>query len=200
MSDDHVEVADDYLTAGQIVTAIVTEVKKDHMTVDMSLRLEDFRKKQSSWERPASLPVLDIYFDISAASRIEEANSKSREARIEALLVGLGKKVGETDGSGPKRRGRVVRRACTHPAFVNGRNDEVDRRLREGGAAMVGEALIRPSSKSSDSLAIHWVVKEGSIKVIEVLEEGKETDSSIGTILKIKVSFLSTVINMLYGF
>jgi transcription elongation factor SPT6 len=187
MSDDHVEVADDYVTPGQIVTAMVTEVKKDHMTVDMSLRLEDFRKKPSSWERPVSLPALDIHFDIAAASKVEEANSKSREARIEALLVGLGKKSDDADGSGPKRRGRVVRRACTHPAFVNGRNDEVDRRLREGGAAMVGEALIRPSSKSSDSLAIHWVVKEGSIKVIEVIEEGKETDSSIGSILKIKV-------------
>jgi transcription elongation factor SPT6 len=189
MSDDHVEVADDYVSSGQIVTAVVTEVKKDHMTVDMSLRMEDFRKKPSSWERPISLPVLDIHFDINAAGKIEETNSKSREARIEALLISLGKKIGDGgDGSGARRRGRVVRRACTHPAFVNAKNDEVDRRLREGGAAMVGEALIRPSSKSSDSLAIHWVVKEGSVKVIEVLEEDKETDTSIGNILKIKVS------------
>lgn len=52
---------------------------------------------------------------------------------------------------------------------------------------MVGEALIRPSSKSSDSLAIHWVVKEGSIKVIEVVEEDKETDASIGNKLIVKV-------------
>ena len=81
-----------------------------------------------------------------------------------------------------------MRRACNHPAFINARNDEVDRSLREGGAAMVGEALIRPSNKSSDSLAIHWVVKEGHIKVIEVLEEDKETDASIGTVLKVKVS------------
>ena len=189
MSDEHVEIADDFVSPGQVVTAIVTEVKKDHMTVDLSLKMEDFRKRPSSWERPQSLPALDIYFDITAASKIEETNSKNREARIEALLISLGNKSGgDGDASGPRRRGRVVRRACNHPAFINARNDEVDRSLREGGAAMVGEALIRPSNKSSDSLAIHWVVKEGHIKVIEVLEEDKETDASIGTVLKVKVS------------
>lgn len=187
LSDERVEIADDFVAAGQVVTAIVTEVKKDHMTVDLSVKLEDFRKKPSFWERPPSLPPLDPYFDNSAAAKIEEANSKSRDVHIEALQISLGTKPGE-NGGGQKRRGRVVRRACTHPAFVNARNDEVDRQLREGGASMVGEALIRPSSKSSDSLAVHWVIKEGSIKVIEVVEEDKETDASIGNTLKIKVS------------
>lgn len=190
LSDEHVEVADDYIAAGQVVTAVVTDVKKDHMTIDMSLKMEDFRKKPSSWERPMSLPMFDPYFDKSSANKIEDANTKSREARIEALQVSLGSKSGEDgDGGGRRRRGRVVRRACTHPAFVNARNDEVDRQLRDGGSSMVGEALIRPSSKSSDSLAIHWVVKEGCIKVIEVLEEDKETDASIGNTLKVKVSY-----------
>jgi transcription elongation factor SPT6 len=72
------------------------------------------------------------------------------------------------------------------------KHDEMERELRDGGAASVGEALIRPSSKSCDSLAIHWVVKEGSIKVIEVTEEDKETDASIGNILKVKVSRITS--------
>jgi transcription elongation factor SPT6 len=190
LSDERVEVADDFVAAGQVITAIVTEVKKDHLTVDMSLRMEDFRRKPSSWERPQSLPPFDPRFDHSAAARIEEANGKSREAHIEALQISLGTKSGDDgDGGGQKRRGKIVRRACTHPAFVNAKsNDEVDRRLREGGVSMVGEALIRPSTRSSDSLAIHWVVKEGTIKIIEVQEEDKETDASIGNKLKIKVS------------
>ena len=78
-------------------------------------------------------------------------------------------------------------RLLFHPAFRNAKNKEVERELLDGGSQMVGEALIRPSNKSSDSLAIHWVVKEGMIKVIEVLEENKETDASIGNVLKIKV-------------
>lgn len=184
LSDEHVESADDYVTAGQIVTAVVTDVKKDHMTVDMSLKMEDFRRNPSSWQRPPSLPPFDEHFDFGAAQRIEEANNKKREAHIEALQHALGNKTGE---AGQKGRGRVVRRACTHPAFRNLRNDDIEKELRDGGLSMVGEALIRPSSKSSDSLAIHWVVKEGTVKVIEVTEEEKETDASIGNKLKVKV-------------
>lgn len=188
LSNEHVDTADDCVTAGQVITAVVTEVKKDHMTVDLSLKLEDFQRKPSTWDRPSSLPTIDHSFDVSAANRIEEANKKSRDAHIEALQKSFGNKYAEDGDRSVKRRGRVVRRACTHPAFMNARSDEVDRLLREGGSARVGDAIIRPSSKSSDSLAIHWVVKEGCIKVIEVVEEEKETDASIGNILKVKVS------------
>ncbi|KAL7557706.1 hypothetical protein ACA910_018501 [Epithemia clementina (nom. ined.)] len=187
LSDEHVEAPEDVVSPGQVVTAVVTEVKKDHMTVDMSLRMEDFRKNPSSWERPASLPPFDPYFDMGAATRIEEDNNKKREAHLEALQLALNRGSGSGDPAAEKKRKkRVARRACTHPAFRNARQDEVDRELREAGAAMVGQALIRPSTKQSDSLAIHWVVKEGSIKVIEVVEEDKETDAAIGNTLKIK--------------
>ena len=190
LSDEHVETAEDIVTTGQVVTAVVTEVKKDHMSVDMSLRMDDFRKTPSSWARPPSLPPLDICFDKSAASSIEEFCAKAREAHIEAIQASLGaKSAAEGERGGSKTIGRIFRRACTHPAFVNETHAEVDRRLRQGGASVVGDALIRPSSKSSDSLQLYWVVKEEIIKVIEVKEEEKETDVSIGNKLIVKVSF-----------
>ncbi|GAX13330.1 transcription elongation factor SPT6 [Fistulifera solaris] len=199
LSDEHVESADDFVSVGQIVTAVVTEVKKDHMTVDMSLKLEDFRKKPSSWERPTSLFSLDECFDIQAANKIEDDNAKKRDAHVDALLVSLGRTGDDVDGLRKGKR-RVVRRACTHPAFRNAKNKEVERELLDGGSQMVGEALIRPSNKSSDSLAIHWVVKEGMIKVIEVLEENKETDASIGNILKIKDDTFGSIDELLGRF
>ena len=89
------------------------------------------------------------------------------------------------DGGGIKPiGGRVARRACAHPAFRNAKQAEVSRELEEAGADMVGEALIRPSNRSSESLAIHWVVREGCVKVIEVIEEDKDTDASIGNVLR----------------
>ena len=190
LADDNVEAAEDVVNVGSVVTAIVTQVKKDHMTVDLSLRMEDFRKPETSWERPASLPPLDAYFDRAAASRLEAEKSQEREARLEALRLSMAAtKIGDNeDGRPSKRAGRVTRRACAHPAFRNAKHNEVDRELREAGDAMVGEALIRPSSKSSDSLAVHWVVRPGVIKVIEVAEEDKDTEASIGNILKVKVS------------
>jgi len=188
LSDDHVETAEEVVNIGAVVTAIITEVKKDHMCVDLSLKMEDFRKNQTAWARPESLPGLDEHFDRNAAVQVEQEKSKEREARLAALRLSLGGTNDEDAGEGDskKRSGRVTRRACAHPAFRNAKNDEVDRELRESGDAMVGEALIRPSSKSSDSLAVHWVVKPGTIKVIEVLEEDKDTDASIGNVLKIK--------------
>ena len=187
LSDDHVEAAEEVVQVGQIVTAVVAEVKKEHMTVDLSLKTEDFRKSPNSWPRPSSLPPLDRFFDTRADGKIEEDNKRKREAHVEALQAALGRGSGE-DGEGATRRriGVVARRACTHPSFRNKKHDEVDKELREGGSAVVGEALLRPSSKNSDSLAVHWVVREGSIKVIEVSEDDKENDASIGKKLKIK--------------
>ena len=189
LADEHVETAEDVVTVGMIVTAVVKEVKKDHMVVDLSLKREDFRKAPSSWDRPTSLQPLDDYFERAAARHLEEKATKEREARFEAMHLSIGPtKIGEGEDGEKKRIGRVSRRACAHPAFRNAKHTEIEQELKDGGAAVVGEALIRPSSKASDSLAIHWVVKEDSIKVIEVKEEDKDTDASIGNVLKIKVS------------
>ena len=196
LADEHVESAEDIVTVGSVVTAIVIEVKKDHMCVDMSLRMEDFRKPHTSWDRPATLPPLDNCFDMKTASRIEDEKIKEREARLSALQLSLGS-IKMDDDDSRRRSGRVTRRACAHPAFRNAKNDEVDRELRDAGDLLVGEALIRPSSKSSDSLAIHWVVRPGCIKVIEVIEEDKDNDASIGNYLKIKNERYGSIDEML---
>jgi transcription elongation factor SPT6 len=194
LSDENVESADDFVTVGSVVTAVVTEVKKDHMCVDLSLRMEDFRKLPSAWERPQSLPALDMHFDRAAAMRIEKEKSDKREKHLESLQLSTRTKIGDddqkdADGSQPRRRtGRVTRRACAHPAFRNAKNDEINKELRDGGEGMVGEALLRPSSDQNDALALHWMLKPGCIKIIRVEEEGKDTDASIGNVLKIKVS------------
>lgn len=193
LADDHVESAEDIVTVGTVVTALITQVKMDHMCVDLTLKKEDFRKKSSEWERPMSLPPLDDRFDRLAALKIDEEKDKEREARLEALRLTIGRNSnsdaqGGDAGAEPARRsGKVTRRACAHPAFRNATHDKIDKELKEAGDAMVGEALIRPSNKSCDSLAIHWMVRPGCIKVIEVLEEDKDTDASIGNRLFIKV-------------
>lgn len=189
ISDDHVESADDYVLPGQIVSAIVTQVKKDHMCVDLSLRLEDIRRLPSSWERPVSLPRLDTRFDRGATLKMEQDRQKEREARLSVIQLSTGRsQVGANGGMNvdKQRSNRVTRRACAHPAFRNEKHEVVDREMREAGDAMVGEALIRPSSKNADSLSLYWMVRPGAIRVIEVIEEDKDTDASIGNRLSIK--------------
>jgi transcription elongation factor SPT6 len=183
LSNNIVEDPNDVVSPNQTITGIVIEVKKEHMSVNLSLRVDDFRKNPSSWERPSSLTEFDTFFDREAAKKIETDNTRRREQHIEALQSSFSKPGG---GVSQPRKGRVTRRACLHPAFINDK-EELEKRIREGGASLVGEAFIRPSTKSSDSLAIHWVVKEGGVKVIEVIEQDKETDASIGNKLVVKV-------------
>ncbi|KAL7543962.1 hypothetical protein ACHAXR_013374 [Thalassiosira sp. AJA248-18] len=211
LADDHVESAEDIVSVGTVVTALITQVKMDHMCVDLTLKKEDFRKKSSEWERPMSLPPLDDHFDRVAALKIDEEKDKEREARLEALALTIGRERigGDSQGgdanadgsSAPARRsGKVTRRACAHPAFRNATHDKLDLELKEAGDAMVGEALIRPSNKSCDSLAIHWMVRAGCIKVIEVFEEDKDTDASIGNRLIIKKEVYESIDELLGRF
>jgi len=196
LADDHVETAEDIVHEGAIVTAIITEVKMDHMCVDLSLKMEDFRKKSSEWGRPKSLPPLDDFFDRMAALSIDVEKEKERNRRLGLLRIPLDgpTKMGADDD---RRSGKVTRRACAHPAFRNARHDEIDRELKDAGDAMVGEAMIRPSNKSCDSLAIHWMVRPGCVKVIEVLEEDKDTDASIGNRLIIKKEVYESIDELL---
>mmetsp|Transcript_28931 Transcript_28931/g.84033 ORF Transcript_28931/g.84033 Transcript_28931/m.84033 type:complete len:374 (+) Transcript_28931:2-1123(+) len=156
------------------------------MCVDLSLRKEDLNKLPSSWDRPPTLPNLDSKFDKEAAQTIERNKQKEREERLSAMRLTTDKDAMDVDGKS-KRQGKVMKRACAHPAFRNTfEYGVVDRELREAGDAIVGEALIRPSKRDADLLAVHWVVRPGVIQYIEVVEEDKETDASIGRVLKIK--------------
>jgi len=199
LADDHVESAEDIVSVGTVVTALITQVKMDHMCVDLTLKKEDFRKKSSEWERPMSLPPLDDNFDKFAALKIDDEKDKNRQARLEALSLTMGstKIQGADINADIKRSGKATRRACAHPAFRNAAHDVVDRELKENGDVMVGDALIRPSNKSCDSLAIHWMVRPGCIKVIEVIEQDKVTDASIGNRLLIKKEVYESIDELL---
>jgi len=200
LANGHVECAEDIVQVGQIVTAIVTEVKKDHMSVDLSLKEEDLKRSPSSWDRPSSLPPLDQCFSKSAAIAIEEEKSKDREERLSKMNINVTNKNTDKPATAIGRTGRISNRACGHPAFRNASSLEVEKELKEGGPSMVGEALIRPSSKNADVLALHWLAREEIIKVIEVHEEDKDNDASIGNTLRIKEETFGSIDELLASY
>lgn len=198
LADGHVESAEDIVQVGTIVTCVVTEVKKEHLCVDLSLKKEDFRKAPSSWPRPSTSTKLDAHYDHMAAQRLESMQEKARETRLEQLNLLFGKtkiQDGGQETSGNRTLIGSARRACAHPAFRNAKHDEVEKELKESG--MVGEALVRPSAKQADALAIHWLVRPSVTKVMEVKEEDKDTDASIGNILKLKNETYSSIDELL---
>ena len=200
LADGHVETAEDIVQVGQIITAIVTNVKKDHMSVELSLKPEDLEKAPSSWDRPDSLPPIDQAFDKKAALEIETEKKKERDERLAKMNTILGSRKTSKSTSTIGRTGRVTNRACMHPAFRNTDHGEVERELKGGGTGMIGEALIRPSKTSADILTLHWLVKEGVVKLFEIEESDKDNDASIGNTLKIKNETFGSIDELLARF
>lgn len=62
------------------------------------------------------------------------------------------------------------------------------------------EALIRPSSKNADVLAVNWLVRPGVIKVFEAFEEDKDNDASVGNTLKINDESYGSIDELLARF
>mmetsp|Transcript_20399 Transcript_20399/g.46293 ORF Transcript_20399/g.46293 Transcript_20399/m.46293 type:complete len:1687 (-) Transcript_20399:27-5087(-) len=185
IADQHIQALEDHVKVGQIVVAVITEVKKDFLTVDLSMRKHDlYDRKITDWPRPESLPPLDHNFDYTRACGIESDRMKKRRE----IMIANQPSNEKNKNMVPKPKLRMVyKRTCVHPSFRNASHKNVVDELLASKDIMTGEALIRPSTQSTDSLSLYWLIHDGVYKVWEITEENKDTETSIGNILKIKV-------------
>ncbi|GMH84598.1 hypothetical protein TL16_g09970 [Triparma laevis f. inornata] len=191
---------DEKFKKGTIVRSVIIEVKKDKMSLDVSLLESDLRKLPSEWllsrdpetgEGHLMTTICDQYFDAGEALKMIDEEHQ----RVMRNTASLGRATGAGE---PGQDPRVVRqggtmRACDHPVFRNANYKAVKKELDEMGADAVGQCIIHPSSKSGDVLSLSWCMKEGVYKHFEVLEEDKDTENSIGTKLTIKTSSFTEV-------
>jgi transcription elongation factor SPT6 len=172
------------LNEGEVITCMIAEVKKDFFSVDVTMLEDDFKKLSTNWIRPPSLDPIDThYFDLGAAQHLERERSKEREANLLAILGSISAR---GHGQSQQKKDRIVPRTCAHPQFRNVNNDAIAKEIKELGDAAVGEAFIRPSGQFADNLLVHWVVRKGCVKIIQVTESDKPTEASIGKKLRIK--------------
>lgn len=80
-----------------------------------------------------------------------------------------------------KATGRT-QRVVKHPLFKPFNSTQAEEYL---GSQAQGEAVIRPSSKGNDHLAVTWKVADGVYQHIDVLELQKENEFSVGKLLRI---------------
>jgi transcription elongation factor SPT6 len=80
-----------------------------------------------------------------------------------------------------KATGRT-QRVVKHPLFRPFNATQAEEYL---GSQAPGDAIIRPSSKGNDHLAVTWKVANGVYQHIDVLELQKENEFSIGRVLRI---------------
>ncbi|ORX89548.1 transcription elongation factor Spt6 [Basidiobolus meristosporus CBS 931.73] len=77
---------------------------------------------------------------------------------------------------------QMSNRVIKHPLFKSLKGREAEAYL---ASKSIGEAVIRPSSRGNDHIAITWKVYDNIYQHIDVLEFEKENDYAVGRILKI---------------
>jgi transcription elongation factor SPT6 len=80
-----------------------------------------------------------------------------------------------------KTTGRT-QRVVKHPNFKPFNGLQAEEYL---GSQPNGEVIIRPSSKGNDHLAVTWKVADGVYQHIDVLEMQKDTEFSVGKLLRV---------------
>lgn len=75
-----------------------------------------------------------------------------------------------------------TQRVIKHPLFRAFNSTQAEEYL---GSQAPGDAVIRPSSKGNDHLAVTWKVADGIYQHIDVLELQKESEFSVGKILRV---------------
>jgi transcription elongation factor SPT6 len=75
-----------------------------------------------------------------------------------------------------------TQRVVKHPLFRPFNSTQAEEYL---GSQAVGDAVIRPSSKGNDHLAVTWKVADGVYQHIDVLELQKENEFSVGRQLRV---------------
>ena len=154
LSDKHVGNPSERVKIGQMIHCRVTKIEVDRFSVECTSKTSDLLDKNQEW-RPARDPFYDT-----------EAEEKDMQIEEDAKKV--------------KQQRTYVKRVIVHPQFHNISFSEVETMMK---TLKQGEAIIRPSSKGADHLTVTWKVTDNIHMHIDVREEGKGNEFSLGTSL-----------------
>ncbi|XP_057294879.1 transcription elongation factor SPT6-like [Hydractinia symbiolongicarpus] len=152
ISDKMVKRPEERVRSGMSLHARVTKINYDRMQLDLTSKSSDLADKQGTFS-----PARDLYFDQEAADkdRKQEESIKSAQAK----------------------RTTYLKRVIAHPSFKNVTFKDAEKLLEN---MEQGECIVRPSSKGTDHLTVTWKVAKNIYQHIDIREEGKENDFSIG--------------------
>ncbi|KAH8387846.1 hypothetical protein KR093_009870 [Drosophila rubida] len=152
LSDKQVRNPEERVRVSQTIHVRIIKIDIDRFSVDCSCKTADLKDVNNEWR-----PRRDAFYDFVTE---ELDNRKVSDAKAKAM-----------------KRKTYARRVIAHPSFFNKSYAEVIAMLAE---ADQGEVALRPSSKSKDHLTATWKVADDIFQHIDVREEGKENDYSLG--------------------
>lgn len=151
LSDKHVKNPEERVQSGQPIHVRVIKIQVDKFTVDCTSKSSDLADKNNQWR-----PAKDDFYD----AETEENDLKK-----------------EVDSKKVKARQQYTKRVIVHSSFHNISYAEAVKLLHSMDQ---GEVVVRPSSKGTDHLTVTWKVADDVYQHIDVRENGKENNFSLG--------------------
>jgi transcription elongation factor SPT6 len=144
---------DERIKPGMTVHARVRRLELDRIQCELTTRTSDLRDADDKCKPPR-----DLYYEY--AWHDEDQRRLDEKKRREQ-----------------QQRHTYTKRIIAHPQFKNVGYQQAMHMLREMD---IGDALIRPSSKGNDHLTVSWKLLPGCCQHVDVLEEKKLNEFSIG--------------------
>ncbi|KAK0108359.1 Transcription elongation factor spt6 [Cadophora gregata] len=192
----------DSLCDGMIVSVNIRVAKEDFIIAKLDSGIEG-RVEQQEGSDLSDIP-LNRLFSIgqTAQAKLLELDRHGFSARLslreQMLRIPFRKRIDHDRGAWDslqedkdkeelrekdKATGRT-QRVVNHPLFKPFNSTQAEEYL---GSQAPGDAVVRPSSKGNDHLAVTWKVADGVYQHIDVLELQKENEFSLGRTLRIGV-------------
>ncbi|PWN35768.1 uncharacterized protein FA14DRAFT_160784 [Meira miltonrushii] len=146
---------------GQTLNALIINVDMENLRAELSARPSHVEEARAADAEKRKTEVDLRYFDRELAEMERDQAERTRQKRQNA-----------------NRGTRFIR----HPDFHNFKAGQAEEYLAN---APRGSAVVRPSSKGDDYLAVTWKVDEGVYQHVEVQELDKDPQQEIGRILRV---------------
>ncbi|XP_071546473.1 transcription elongation factor SPT6 [Panulirus ornatus] len=133
-----------------LVLCRIMKIDPEKFSVELTSRTSDLQDLDSKWKAPK-----DPYYDYEAEEKDVSVDRKKNE----------------------KKKTQYQKRVIAHPSFRNIDYNEAEKVMQQ---LEQGDVIIRPSSKGIDHLTATWKVTEGICQHIDILEQDKQNDFSLG--------------------
>ncbi|KAK7079180.1 Transcription elongation factor SPT6 [Halocaridina rubra] len=133
-----------------LVLCRIMKIDPEKFSVELTSRTSDLQDHDNKWKAPK-----DPYYDHALEEEDMVSDSQKKE----------------------KRRTQYQKRVIAHPAFRNIDYNEAEKVMQQ---LEQGDVIIRPSSKGNDHLTATWKVTDGICQHIDILEQDKQNDFSLG--------------------
>ncbi|TKY90444.1 hypothetical protein EX895_000442 [Sporisorium graminicola] len=149
----------DLVRPQQTLDALVRQIDLEQCTVQLSIKPWDLQHRAT---HQGKTPLDPKFYDMRKAEQWNEQAAAKAKLRVQA-----------------RRQNRVI----DHPNYHNFNYKSAVQFL---ASQPRGSVVVRPSSKGDDHLAVTWKVDDDVYQNIDVLELDKESEYSLGRVLRIE--------------